>query len=191
MRSNHLARVATHTMPALSPERWASALDFPAYLATVVKNAELWSAIYRTARVPEGFAERGREIPGRWRLLVLSEDWCGDAVNVVPMLARFCEEVPSIELRVVGRDANPDLMDAHLTGTARAIPVVIVYDDLLEEVGWWGPRPRELQEWFDAEGRAMEKGERYKQIRQWMARDRGRSTLDEILAIMEGAVLPR
>lgn len=178
-------------MPQLSPERWAAAPDFPTYLGTVIKNAELWSALHRTARIPEGFAERAREIPGQWKLLVLAEDWCGDAVHVVPLLARFSEEVPSIELKVLGRDANPDLMDAHLTGTARAIPVVIVYDEGLEEVGWWGPRPRALQAWFDAEGRAMEKGERYKQIRQWMARDRGRSTLDEILSIMEGAVLPR
>jgi len=177
-------------MSQLSPERWAAALSFTGYLGTVVKNADLWSAFHRTARLPEGFAERAREIPGRWKLLVLAEDWCGDAVHVVPLLARLSEEVPSIEVRVVGRDANPDLMNAHLTGTARAIPVVIVYDEALEEVGWWGPRPRDLQAWFEGEGRAMEKGERYKRIRQWMARDRGRSTLHEVLTIMEGAVAP-
>jgi Thioredoxin len=178
-------------MSRLSPERWASAPTFSDFLEAAVKNADLWSAMYRTARLPEGFVERAREIPGRWKLLVLAEDWCGDAVNVVPLLARLAEAVPSIELRVVGRDSNPDLMNAHLTGTARAIPVVIVYDESLDEVGWWGPRPRELQGWFDAEGRALEKPERYKRIRQWMARDRGRSTLEEILAIVEGAVLPR
>lgn len=174
-------------MMDLTQDRWNAAPDFAAYLPTVQKYPELWAAMHRTSRVPEEMVSRALAIPGRWRLVALVEDWCGDAVNVVPILARLVEEVPSFELRLLGRDANPDLMNAHLTGTARAIPVVIVYDESLTEVGWWGPRPTELQDWFDREGRAMEKDARYKEIRRWHARDRGRTTLDEILRIAENA----
>jgi hypothetical protein len=110
----------------VSPERFQAGLDFTAYLSTVAENAELWPAVYRTARVPEEMVARAREIPGRWNLLALTEDWCGDAVNALPIIARLVEEVPTFELRLLGRDANPDLMDGHLTGTSRSIPVVMV-----------------------------------------------------------------
>lgn len=176
----------------ITRERLASALDFPAYLATVQDRPELWASVYRTARPPEGAVERARHIPGRWHLLALTEDWCGDGINSLPLLARLVEQVPNFDLRVLGRDANPDLMDLHLTGTARAIPIVMVFDEQLVEQGWWGPRPGPLQAWFLAEGRALEKGERYRQMRQWYARDRGATIVDEILSIAERAVaVPR
>jgi thioredoxin-like negative regulator of GroEL len=168
-------------------DRFAAAVDFPDYLASVTSHPELWAAVYRTARVPEEFVARARTIPGQWKLLALSEDWCGDAVNTLPVVAKFVEQLPNFELRILGRDANPELMDAHLTGTSRSIPVVMVLDEGLAEQGWWGPRPAELQAWYAREGMRLEKGERYKQARQWYARDRGRTTLDELLRIAERA----
>ena len=77
-------------------------------------------------------------------------------------------------------------MDRYLTGQARAIPVVIVLTDEMEELGWWGPRPRELQEWALAQ-RALgrDKKEMYPDIRRWYARDKGHTTLREVLSVME------
>jgi len=172
----------------MTADRFAAAPDFAAFLSQIRENAEMWPAVYRTARVPEELVARGRDIPGDWKLVALVEDWCGDAVNVIPVLEKLVEQLPNFELKLMGRDANPDLMDAHLTdGTARAIPVVIVYNAAFEEVGWWGPRPAALQRWFKTDGQLLEKGERYKQSRMWYARDRGRSTLEEILGIAEVA----
>ena len=94
--------------------------------------------------------------------------------------------MPNVQLRVLGRDANPDLMDAHLTGTSRSIPVVIIYDQDFNEIGWWGPRPTELQKWVKEVGLTMEKDERYRHIRAWYARDKGRTTVQEIVGLMEG-----
>jgi len=172
----------------ISIERYHAAPEFRAYLESVVKNADLWHAVYRTSRVSDDLVTRARELPGRWKFLALTEDWCGDAVNTLPVLARLVEAVPTLELRLVGRDANPDLMDAHLSGTSRAIPVVMVLDEDLVEHGWWGSRPGPLQEWFLREGVLLEKGERYKQVRSWYARDRGRTMLDEVLRIAEDAL---
>lgn len=171
----------------MTPERFASATDFSTFLASVQANVELWPAVYRTVKVPEEMVARAREIPGQWKLVALVEDWCGDAVNVIPLLSKLVEQLPNFELKLLGRDANPDLMDSHLTGTSRAIPIVMVLDEQFDEVGWWGPRPGPLQAWFTTEGILLEKGERYKQVRQWYARDRGRTTLDEILSIAERA----
>ena len=169
-------------------DRFETAPRFAEFLAAAQKNATLWRDTYRLTKVPDEAVARAAAVPGRWHLLVLVEDWCGDAVNTIPYLARLAELSPNLDLRVLGRDANPDLMDAHLAPSgARAIPVVIVLDESFGERGWWGSRPRELQAWMEAEGRAMEKEERYRHVRTWYARDRGRSTLHEVLALLEAA----
>ena len=164
-------------------ERFGVAPTFSEYLAGVVKNAELWHGVYERVRLPADIVEEARAIPGTWRLVALTEDWCGDAVNTLPVVARFAEAA-GWDLRVLSRDDNPDLMDAHLTnGRSRSIPVVIVYDEDWNEVGWWGPRPDEIQAWVMEEGLSLSSPDRYKAVRRWYAKDRGRTTMQELLEI--------
>jgi hypothetical protein len=171
-------------------ERYEAAPTFEGFVDTAQQNKQLWATMYKLARVPESFVARVRALPGRLHLLVLNEDWCGDAVNTLPAIAKLAWLVPEkIDLRVLGRDASPDLMDAHLTGTSRSIPVVIVLDEEYAERGWWGPRPRELQAWAVGPGKALDKPDRYREIRRWYARDRALSTLEEVVAIMERAAI--
>jgi len=165
-----------------------AAPTFDQYLESVEKNRDLWRGLYERARVPEELREAAERVPGRWHLLALSEDWCGDAVNALPIVARWAEELEHVDFRVLGRDDNLDIMDAHLTnGRSRSIPIVIVYDENFEEVGWWGPRPAELQEFVLGEGQQLDKDERYRRVRRWYARDRGRTVLEEILARLSEA----
>jgi len=179
------------TVPADIAARFANAPDFPAYLELVEKNRELWWGIWDRARVPDELAEAAGETGARFHLLALSEDWCGDAVNVLPVVARWVEAADNLDLRILGRDDNPDLMDAHLTdGTSRSIPVVIVYDEDFNEVGWWGPRPGPLQRWVMEEGMALSKDDRYREVRRWFARDRGRTTLEELVELLRAAKTP-
>lgn len=179
---------STTAAPAALRVRYEAAPTFDAEVAAAVENADLWRNAARLARVPDDTVARAAALPGRWHLLVLSEDWCGDAVNSVPYVARLAELAPNLDLRVLARDANPDLMDAHLTGTSRSIPVVIAYDEHFVERGWWGPRPAALQSWvLGPEGQALDKTQRYRHVRAWYARDRGGTTLDEILTLLERA----
>ena len=168
-------------------QRYRAAAEFRAYVDLTSANRDLWTWGARKAAVPEDLLARVGALGGHWHLLVLSEDWCGDAVNTVPVLARLAERAPNVDLRLLGRDANPDLMDAHLSQGARAIPVVIVYDEHWVERGWWGSRPAPLQRWVKEEGLALPKDERYRKVREWYARDRGRTTLEEIVGLMEAA----
>ena len=170
----------------VAPERFASGSTFEDLLARAKQNGELWSAVYKRAQIDDAAKERAQALEHPHHLLVLNEDWCGDAVNIVPYVARLAESTPMIDLRILGRDANPDLMNAHLTGTSRSIPIVIVYDSLFRECGSWGPRPGPLQQWFITEGLALPKPERYPLIRAWYARDKGRTIVSEILSIIEG-----
>lgn len=184
------ALVTSHPDPPTAgrarAEDWFEALPFEAFLPTARQNVSLWENGWKRAVVPSDLLARAAAVPGRWHLLVLSADWCGDASNTVPPLARLAEAAPNLELRLLDRDEHLALMDEHLTGgTARAIPAVIILDDELAERAWWGPRPAVLQAWHKGEGQQYNAGERYRQVRQWYARDRGRSTLTEVIALLE------
>ncbi len=168
-------------------EYWERGLGFEAFLEVASANRQLWFDLYQRARIPLEVALRARALRHPWKLLVLSEDWCGDAVNTVPVLARLADEVPQLALRILGRDENPAVMDAHLTGASRSIPVVMVLDEDFREHGWWGPRPTPLQRWFLDTGTQMEKDARYREIRAWYARDHGATTLAEVMALLENA----
>lgn len=171
----------------LLAERFASGSTFEELLSRATANSELWNSIYRRATLDEDAVRRARAIHHRFHFLVLNEDWCGDSVNILPYVARLAEASDCLEMRILSRDKNPDLMSAHLTGgKARSIPVVIVYDSLFNERGWWGPRPAPLQRWFLAEGLALPKPDRYPLIRAWYARDKGRTIVSELLSIVEG-----
>jgi hypothetical protein len=169
-------------------ERYLGAPEFEDMLASAEKNADLWAAVWRRAAVPEEYLRRVAAVGGAWHLLVLSEDWCGDAVNTVPVVAKLAALAPTLDLRVLARDENLDLMDAHLTGSSRSIPVVILLDGEFRERGWWGPRPAALQEWvLGPAGQALEKEARYREMRVWYARDAGRSTLEAVVRLIEDA----
>ena len=160
---------------------YAAAVPLADAIAAAQKNRELWEAVYRGARVEPAALARAAALPGPRRLLAISEDWCGDAVNSLPYVARLAEGAPGLELRVLARDEHPALMDAHLTNGARSIPIVLALD------GAWGPRPAELQRWVLGPGQALDKVERYREVRRWYARDRGRAIVDELLRLLERA----
>lgn len=161
---------------------WDNAVPFDRWLDQVEANRDLWRGMYDRAVVEPRVVDR---VDGPFRLLVLAEDWCGDAVNTIPWLARLAEASDALELRILRRDENPALMATHTTGGSSSIPVVMVLDRAFDELGWWGPRPDELQAWVLEEGLALTKQERYKRVRTWYARDRGRTTLAEVLALIE------
>jgi hypothetical protein len=169
-------------------ERWAAAEPFPPWCARTVKYHDLWVSLWSRAAVAREHLDRAMALAHPWRLLVLTEDWCGDAVNALPTLARLADLVPErLELRCLDRDRNLGLMDEHLTNGARSIPKVLAIDAHWTVRATWGPRPAELQAWVYGEGRTMVKEERYKHVRGWYARDRGNSMIRELLAALETA----
>ena len=169
-------------------ERFESALSFPHYLETVRKNEDLWRGVHDRVRLPDGVVEEARALPGTWHLLALSEDWCGDAVNILPVISHLTDRLPNVDLRVLSRDENLDIMDAHLTnGSSRSIPIVLLLDEDYGERAWWGPRPSDLQRWVMEEGMKMDPGPRYALVRRFYARDKGRAILSELLGLIRSA----
>jgi Thioredoxin len=160
---------------------WDNALTYDAFLAASTKHKGLWEGIYHITRLPE-WSTRALPAGVERKLLVIAEDWCGDASSTVPVLAKLADTVSGLELRVILRDRNPEVMDRYLTNGSRSIPIVIALDGQFREVGHWGPRPRDLQAWVMEHRLKVPKAELYPQVRHWYAQDRGETTLREVLA---------
>ena len=117
----------------MTPERFAQGLTFAAYLAQMRTNKERFEKRMADALITPADREaiRGRKL----RILVITEDWCGDALVGFPALARLVDDAPNVEMRVFLRDANPDVMDQYLKrGLYRTIPVIVFFDEQMNEL---------------------------------------------------------
>lgn len=84
------------------------------------------------------------------KVIVLTEDWCGDAMVNIPILLKIAEET-NMEIRFLLRDSNLELMDQYLTnGKSRSIPVFVFVDSQGHERAVWGPRAEEVQKLVDS-----------------------------------------
>lgn len=122
--------------------------------------------------------------PQTW--LVITEDWCGDSAQTIPVIFALASLNSNIELKFLLRDDNPDLMNLYLTGGKRSIPKLIVYDKSLNEILLWGPRPaaaKAIAEELIRKG--VNKQEMTKQIHFWYAKDGGYSTEREIIKLLD------
>lgn len=122
--------------------------------------------------------EKGQEI---W--LLITEAWCGDAAHSVPVFSKLSEENPNIDLRIVLRDENLDLMDMYLTNGGRSIPKLIRLDaNDKSEIDSWGPRPKPAQDIVvSSKKEGIEYQEYVKTLQIWYARDKGQTLEKEIL----------
>ena len=113
--------------------------------------------------------------------LVITEGWCGDAAHIVPVINAMCKLNEKVQLKLVLRDQNLELMDQYLTDGGRSIPKLIrLKAESLEEICNWGPRPEPAQELF-MQGKRGEKPkpEVTKELQLWYGRDRGATVQKE------------
>lgn len=115
--------------------------------------------------------------------ILITEAWCGDAAQIVPVIGRLAELNKNIELMIILRDENTELMDKYLTNGARSIPMLISLNKNFEEEWHWGPRPRPAQAMVieNKETQALSFDEIKKQVQLWYAEDKTNTTQLEIL----------
>jgi hypothetical protein len=127
-------------------EWFQKGLTVDGYINAMTTNKEEMLTIYKQFTLTDEDRNRLEALkPQKLRAIVLSEDWCGDAMLNNPVLLRIAEAA-GMEVRFVLRDSNLELMDQYLTnGTSRAIPIFIFINEEGHEVGVWGPRAPEIQ----------------------------------------------
>jgi len=165
---------------------YASGRTFDAFLDAARSRREQWRDHYRQAEVPDSLLRRARAVGRGWRILAIAEDWCGDSANTIPYLARLVEAVPGLEMRVVDSRRGRGVMEARRTPDGRpATPTVVLFDPTWREMGSLVERPAPLAAWTQAHRAEMTSEALHAYIYDWYDRDRGATTIGEIVAMME------
>lgn len=144
----------------------------------------------KTIHIPDEIKEKLKELKKEHTLLVISEGWCGDAAQILPVMNKITAETDKLDLKIVLRDENDELMNDYLTNGARSIPkLVLIEKDTLVARGSWGPRPH------DAAKLIMDNKEKFgkvtteakEELQKWYLHDKGHSTMEEIALLLENA----
>ncbi|MGF1638477.1 MAG: thioredoxin family protein [Cyclobacteriaceae bacterium] len=110
-------------------------------------NLQRMKRVYKTTVLTENTLNLIKSISKRLTWLVITEPWCGDAAQNLPVIVRMAEINSLISLKVILRDEHLEIMDAFLTNGGRSIPKLICLDtESLEVIGSWGPRPQFFQD---------------------------------------------
>ena len=137
-------------------------------------NRQRMNRVEKTVELGEGIRAAARLLDRKVVWLILTEGWCGDAAQNLPVIEKIAAESVNIETRYLLRDENPQLMDRFSTDGARSIPKLIAIDaEAYEVLGTWGARPRPAQALFlDMKGQGMEKPIILENMQRWYNADK-------------------
>lgn len=122
--------------------------------------------------------DRMQRLPDGVMLLTITEGWCGDAAQIVPVIDKIAQAAGIVH-KLVLRDEQPRLMDDFLTnGKSRSIPITILLDTHTMQVyGHWGPRPAGASQLVERLREQLAPKEAVTtQLHSWYATDKGRQT---------------
>ncbi|SDX61561.1 thioredoxin family protein [Flavobacterium degerlachei] len=107
-------------------------------------NETRMNRLEKTMKISEGIVENLKSLKNEYIWLVISEGWCGDAAQLLPIFDKMATASEGkIELKIVLRDENEELMNLFLTNKAKAIPKLIVINrETGGALAHWGPRPK-------------------------------------------------
>jgi len=126
--------------------------------------------------------------PQTW--LVLTEGWCGDAAQNLPVIHKMAEVNSNINLQLVLRDENLELMDLFLTNGGRSIPKLIALDKDLNILFTWGPRPQTATNMvLDYKTKHGSLDAKFKQdLQVWYNKDKGESIQNDFKELINKSI---
>ncbi|MBA3694656.1 MAG: thioredoxin family protein [Acidobacteria bacterium] len=136
-------------------------------------NRQRMKRLGNTVKLNDSLKEKVRSVEQKMIWLIITEGWCGDAAQNIPVIEKIVAENVNIETRYVLRDENLELMDAYLTNNARSIPKLICLDaETFEEIGTWGPRAKTAMNYFyEMREQGIEKPQMMENLQRWYLQD--------------------
>ncbi len=129
----------------VTPERFSQGFDYPAYIDQIKVNKARFQGFYDGFKMsPEDaavFKELAQRPNGPAKMMVIGEDWCGDVIRGLPVLAHIAEAA-GIPISIFPRDSHTDIMNEFLkNGEYMSIPVAVFYTADHDYICHWIERP--------------------------------------------------
>lgn len=161
--------------------------DISGYAKYYSMNLKRIERLDKTFELTDEQKSELNSVKNNFKLLVISEGWCGDAAQTMPIVNVMMNHL-GVEQRIVLRDENPELMNEYLTDGAKSIPIYIGINSEGNELFHFGPRPEKGMEML-AEHKANPEiytsDEFHKDLQVWYNHDKGESTFRELLNIIQ------
>ncbi|MDT0606635.1 thioredoxin family protein [Croceitalea rosinachiae] len=141
----------------------------------------------KTLKISEEYKKKITNLNSKATWLVLTESWCGDASPSLPVMNKMAELNSKLDLKIVLRDENLELMNLFLTNEAQSIPKLIALDSETNEVlGEWGPRPSIATKMVDdykvKHGKLT--AEFKEDLQVWYNKDKGQNILEDLVNLL-------
>lgn len=151
-------------------------------------NEKRMKRLDKKTELSELAINKAKEIEKDFTWLVLTESWCGDAAHALPILNKFGEANTKIDLKVLLRDDNDELMNKFLTNGSKSIPKLIAIDKKSNRVmNSWGPRSKKatklLQEYKMEHGKIDSHIK--KELQYWYNEDKGSSIEEDLVKFLD------
>jgi len=151
-------------------------------------NEVRMNRLEKTISITEENSQKLKNLKRNYIWLVISEGWCGDSAQLVPVIYKMAALSPNIDFKMVFRDENEELMKLFLTNGTKSIPKLIILDkNTLDVLGDFGPRPQGAKQlildYKAQHGLVDDKGKT--DLHMWYLHDKGLSTQQEIMDLME------
>jgi len=150
-------------------------------------NDKRMARLDKKIKLSESTIERLQKINKSQTWLLITEGWCGDAAHILPVMNKMSTENENINLKVVLRDENPELMNQFLTNGSMSIPKLVVLNTNNEVISSWGPRPsiatkmvvdyKEKHGGLDSDFK--------KDLQLWYNKNKGVNIQEDLLAFLE------
>lgn len=154
-------------------------------------NDKRMKRLDKTIKISDSTAQEINQLKEPQTWLVITEGWCGDAAQNLPVIAKMVALNSNINLKLVLRDENLELMDLFLTNGGKSIPKLIILDQDNNVLNTWGPRPNvatKMVAEYKAEHGALDA--QFKQdLQVWYNKDKGLSTQEDFVKIIQNTTL--
>jgi len=151
-------------------------------------NEVRMNRLEKTIQITDEVKASLSNLQSNYTWIVISEGWCGDAAQLLPIINKMAELSEKIDLRIVLRDENEDLMNQFLTNGGKAIPKLLILDaETLTVLSDWGPRPEGAKNLildYKAQFGIVDETAKT-ELQKWYLHDKGLSTQNEIMALVE------
>jgi thiol-disulfide isomerase/thioredoxin len=118
------------------------ALPYEAFLAKFgqANDKPRWDRVRNGIQLTEPQKSLLKKFARTTKILVLAGAWCGDCAGQCPILEKFAEAAPCLQVRYLDRDAFPDAQKELQVNGGNRVPVAVFFSEDGYEVARFGER---------------------------------------------------
>lgn len=157
------------------------------YIDYTVLNDRRMARWDKTLKIPSAIENKVKNLDRKMLWVVLTESWCGDASPSLPVMNRLAQMTPNLDLKIVLRDENMELMNRFLTDGSLSIPKLISLDLHTGVIlATWGPRPStatKMAQVYKKQHGSLTP-EFKEELQLWYNKDKGQNILSDLLKLL-------